>query len=217
MTSYSGEKLKVKWGKVTGASYYQLYRSTSKNGTYSYVATVKGKEYTDSSLKTGKSYYYKVRAVNKTGRVKGYSSYSKVVSGSTLQTASINKVYSYTSTQIKLQIKIRKRMHPVIRYTVAHLKMVTIRKWQRHPLPLIWDKKRSAGKTYYYKVRAIKKQKSGTGYGSFSGIKSCRALKKSGITSVRSASSTKLEIQWNAVNGANSIRTLPEYEKERFL
>ena len=65
------------------------------------------------------------------------------------------------------------------------------------------DKKRSAGKTYYYKVRAIKKQKSGTGYGSFSGIKSCRALKKSGITSVRSASSTKLEIQWNAVNGAN--------------
>lgn len=70
VTSYSGEKLKVKWGKVTGASYYQLYRSTSKNGTYSYVATVKGKEYTDSSLKTGKSYYYKVRAVNKTGRVK---------------------------------------------------------------------------------------------------------------------------------------------------
>ena len=52
VTSYSGEKLKVKWGKVTGASYYQLYRSTSKNGTYSYVATVKGKEYTDSSLRS---------------------------------------------------------------------------------------------------------------------------------------------------------------------
>lgn len=65
------------------------------------------------------------------------------------------------------------------------------------------DKKLSGGKTYYYKVRAIKKQKSGKGYGSFSGIKSCRALKKSGITSICSTSSTKLEIQWSPVNGAN--------------
>lgn len=94
-------------------------------------------------------------------------------------------------------------MHPVIRYTVAHLKNGNYQKVAETSSATYLDKKRSAGKTYYYKVRAIKKQKSGTGYGSFSGIKSCRALKKSGITSVRSASSTKLEIQWNAVNGAN--------------
>ncbi len=158
MTSYSGEKLKVKWGKVTGASYYQLYRSTSKNGTYSYVATVKGKEYTDSSLKTGKSYYYKVRAVNKTGRVKGYSSYSKVVSGSTLQTASINKVYSYTSTQIKLQIKTVKGASGYQIYRSAS-KNGNYQKVAETSSATYLDKKRSAGKTYYYKVRAIKSRR----------------------------------------------------------
>ena len=140
--------------------------------------------------------------MNKTGRVKGYSSYSKVVSGSTLQTASINKVYSYTSTQIKLQIKTVKGASGYQIYRSTS-KNGNYQKVAETSSATYLDKKRSAGKTYYYKVRAIKKQKSGTGYGSFSGIKSCRALKKSGITSVRSASSTKLEIQWNAVNGAN--------------
>ena len=128
--------------------------------------------------------------MNKTGRVKGYSSYSKVVSGSTLQTASINKVYSYTSTQIKLQIKTVKGASGYQIYRSTS-KNGNYQKVAETSSATYLDKKRSAGKTYYYKVRAIKKQKSGTGYGSFSGIKSCRALKKSGITSVRSASSTK--------------------------
>lgn len=202
ITSYSSNQLKVKWGNVSGASYYQLYRSTSKNGTYKYVATVKGKEYTDSSLKTGQSYYYKVRAVNKTGRVKGYSSYSKVVSGSTVQTASINKAYSYTSSQIKLQMKTIKGASGYQIYRSTS-KNGSYQKVAETSSATYLDKKLSGGKTYYYKVRAIKKQKSGKGYGSFSGIKSCRALKKSGIISIRSTSSTKLEIRWNPVNGAN--------------
>lgn len=202
MTSYTSNKLKIKWNKVKGADYYQLYRSTSKSGTYKYVATVKGREYIDSSLKAGKKYYYKVRAVNKTGSVKGYSSYSKVVSGSTLQVASINKAYSYTSSQIKLQIKTIKGASGYQIYRSTS-KNGSYKKVAETSSATYLDKKLSGRKTYYYKVRAVKKQKSGTGYGSFSGIKSCRALKKSGIISIRSTSSTKLEIRWNPVNGAN--------------
>lgn len=57
--------LKVRWGKVAGATKYQVYRSTSSFGTYQKIATVKGASslsYTDRKVSSGKTYYYKVQA-----------------------------------------------------------------------------------------------------------------------------------------------------------
>jgi len=42
---------------------YNVLRSTSKNGSYSKVATVTGRSYVDTAAKAGKTYYYKVVAV----------------------------------------------------------------------------------------------------------------------------------------------------------
>ena len=78
--------IKLKWDKVSGASGYVIYRSTSKSGTYSKVATVKSgstKTYTNKSLKKSKKYYYKVRTYKTIGNIKLYSAYSTVVSGTT--------------------------------------------------------------------------------------------------------------------------------------
>jgi hypothetical protein len=63
--SSKAKKATVTWNKVTKADGYVVYRSTSKNGTYKAVATVKGgskTSYTDSKLTSGKTYYYKVAA-----------------------------------------------------------------------------------------------------------------------------------------------------------
>ena len=68
----------LKWDKVTDATSYKVYRATSKNGTYSLVKTTTSRNYTDSSAKKGKTYYYKVVAVCKT--TAGNSAYSGVVS-----------------------------------------------------------------------------------------------------------------------------------------
>ncbi|MDO5521818.1 MAG: InlB B-repeat-containing protein [bacterium] len=73
---------KVTWNKVSGASGYEIYRSTSKNGTYKKVKTQNGTSYKNTKLKKKQTYYYKVRAyrvVTNKGK-KVYSSYSKVVS-----------------------------------------------------------------------------------------------------------------------------------------
>ena len=54
----------VKWGKVTGASGYYVYRKTG-NGSWSKIATVKGNTkvtYTDKTAKAGKTYTYTVKA-----------------------------------------------------------------------------------------------------------------------------------------------------------
>ena len=56
-------KIVVSWSKVENADRYYVYRATSKNGTYEKYATTISKTYTDSSVKKGKYYYYKVKAV----------------------------------------------------------------------------------------------------------------------------------------------------------
>ncbi len=55
---------KLTWGSVSGAGSYAVYRSTSKNGTYTKLATVKGTSLTNTSAKAGTTYYYKVKAIS---------------------------------------------------------------------------------------------------------------------------------------------------------
>lgn len=46
-----------------GAVKYEIWRSTSKSGTYTKIYTTKYVNYTDSGAKSGVTYYYKVRAI----------------------------------------------------------------------------------------------------------------------------------------------------------
>lgn len=69
------------WSKVSGAKGYQIYRATSKNGTYKKIAAVSGKTtYSDDSVIENKTYYYKVRAYKKVSGKTKYSSYSSIKS-----------------------------------------------------------------------------------------------------------------------------------------
>ena len=58
---------KLSWTKVSGAKGYELYRATSKNGTYKKVATTSQTSYQDKKLSSKKTYYYKVRAYKTSG------------------------------------------------------------------------------------------------------------------------------------------------------
>jgi C1A family cysteine protease len=72
--------VKLSWAKTSGATGYEVYRATSKNGTYKKVATVKSKKsYTNTKLKAGTTYYYKVRAYKKSGSTTVYGKLSSAV------------------------------------------------------------------------------------------------------------------------------------------
>ncbi len=72
----SATSIKVTWGGVTGASGYELWRSTSSTGTYVLVKATTDTYFTNTGLATGQWYYYKVRAYRTiTGR-KVYSAFS---------------------------------------------------------------------------------------------------------------------------------------------
>ena len=60
MEDYS--RLDLKWDKLSGATSYDLYRSTSEDGGFEKIATVDTNSYSDSDVEFGKTYYYKVKA-----------------------------------------------------------------------------------------------------------------------------------------------------------
>lgn len=91
-TSYNA--IKISWKKVSGASGYYIYRSTSKSGKYAKVATVSGNSkitYTNTGLAGNKIYYYKVYAYGN-GRLN--SSGSSIVNAKAKLNAKNTTIYS---------------------------------------------------------------------------------------------------------------------------
>ena len=74
-------KITVKWKKVTGATGYVVYRAKKKNGKYKKIRTLKrsARSYTNTGIKKGKRYYYKVRAYRKVKGKRIYSEYSRTI------------------------------------------------------------------------------------------------------------------------------------------
>ncbi|MFT3950773.1 MAG: leucine-rich repeat domain-containing protein [Oscillospiraceae bacterium] len=74
------KKATVKFTKVPGATGYEIYRATSKSGTYTKVKTTTSTSFTNTGLTKGKTYYYKVRTYKTASGAKFYSAYSPVKS-----------------------------------------------------------------------------------------------------------------------------------------
>lgn len=76
------KQVTLTWAKAKKATGYYIYRSTSKNGKYTKIATVKKAatvKYTDKkSLKSKKTYYYKVVAYHTANGVTATASASAV-------------------------------------------------------------------------------------------------------------------------------------------
>ena len=67
--------VKITWGKVKGGDSYEVYRKIS-GGSYSKIGTTKNTYYTDQKAKSGKKYYYYVKAKNEAGLSSASSSKS---------------------------------------------------------------------------------------------------------------------------------------------
>ena len=79
--SVSAKKSKqanITWKKVTGATGYDIYRSTKEKGGYKKIATTKKRSYIDKKLTRNKKYYYKVKAYKTVKGKKIYGSFSTV-------------------------------------------------------------------------------------------------------------------------------------------
>ena len=70
----------VSWNKVSGASAYQIYYSTAKDGKYTKLTNTTALRFKKTGLKSGKTYYFKVRAYKKVGGKTVYGAFSEIKS-----------------------------------------------------------------------------------------------------------------------------------------
>ena len=84
VTLKAGKKqIKASWKKVAGADGYEVYRSVKKKSGFKLIKTVgdvSAVSYVDKNIKSGKTYYYKVRAYESVNGTLEYGKYSAVKS-----------------------------------------------------------------------------------------------------------------------------------------
>ncbi len=162
--------VKLTWKKVTGATGYYIYRSTSESGTYKKIATVKSGStvtYTNKTSGTykvtnGKTYYYKVAAYAATGE----GTASSVETAVRLTGVTLSSVKNSASK--KMTVKWKKNSKATgyqIQYSTSSSfasgnKTVSVSKAATVSKTIGSLKK---GKTYYVRIRAYKTV-SGTKY-----------------------------------------------------
>lgn len=101
-TSYSTANIKMSWTKVKGAAGYEVYRGDTRNGSYKLLKTVTTNACTNSGLKAGSKYYYKVRAYKTVNGKKVYGAYSDAKSMLTKPAAPSKISLSAGSRQVKI-------------------------------------------------------------------------------------------------------------------
>lgn len=206
--SNGSEQIEVNWGAVSGAYGYRIKRSTSKNGTYKVVATLKGKNnttYQDKKLKTAKTYYYKVETINKVNGKKGYSGDSAAVSAKTLKTTSITAVKATGSTSVKLEWKAVDGAsgYQIYRSASKDSGYKKVGQVKGKNTKTFEDKTLEAGKTYYYQVRAYKSSSAKDGVASFSKAQKAWTIKQVVISQITSDSKNQVTLGWKKVSKAD--------------
>ena len=198
-TNASSGKPSLKWNAVDGASKYEVYRATSKNGTYTKMYTTTSTSYTNSSAVPGTTYYYKVKAICGKSSY-GNSAYS-VVKSITCDCARPTVTVKCNENTGKPVLS-WKAVDGASKYYIYRSTDggKTYKYWDSTSKTSYTNSGAEAGKTYYYKVKAVCGKSS---YGN-----SAQSLAKSIVCDCAkpvlsiTAVNGKPKLSWNAVDGA---------------
>ncbi len=142
--------VKISWNKVTGADKYTVYRKTG-DGSYKAIKTVTGTSYTDTTAKSGTKYRYNVKAKNEAG----YGEYAK--SGVTklfLATPEVTVSNASAGVTVKWNKITGAKGYYVYRKLSGSDTWTKIATIKSGSTVSYTDKKATAGKKYYYTVKA---------------------------------------------------------------
>ena len=159
----------LKWKAVSGAAKYEVYRSYSRDGSYSKYSTQTSTGYTNSSyLTSGTTYYYKVRALKSDGTA---GPYSAVVSVTCRLKLTAPSVTGGTDSQGRPTLKWN-AVTGAAKYEVyrSASRSGTYTKYSTQTSTSYTNSSYlTSGTTYYYKVRALGSDGS---YGPYSSVAS---------------------------------------------
>ena len=195
-------KPKLTWNAVSGATSYRVFRSESRGSGYSLLGTTTSTSYTNTGAAAGKTYYYRVKAVNSVGT----SGYSNIVSDKAkTATPAAPSVTAGNSSTGKPQLT-WKAVSGAVKYEVYRSTQ------QSTGYSLLGTTTSTSyintgaatGKTYYYRVKAVNRDGVASGYSNT--VSGKATLPAPALNIGLSVSSGKPKLTWNAVSGATSYR-----------
>ena len=167
--------LELKWGKVSGASGYQLQKKSG--GSWKTQKNTKSTNYTVSDLKSGTKYEFRVRAYKKISDIKYYSGWK------TLTTATKPSTPSIKSPSTNKKHQIIAKWNAVSRCSGYQVQFSRNRDFSSVIATKTVSGKNNTsytgnnftkGKTYYIRVRAYKSVDGTKYYSSWSKVKSIK-------------------------------------------
>ena len=190
-------KIKLTWNKISAAAKYEVYRATSKTGTYTKLSTVTGTSLTNGSAPAGKTYYYKIRAVSANGTKSGWSNIVSRTCDLPRPDVTVSNIAS--SGKIKVSWK---KIDGAIKYEVyrATSENGTYSKLITTTSTSINNTSATAGKTYYYKVKAIHSNSSANSAYSLVDARTCDLAQPT--LTVKRNSNGDPKLTWAKVSGA---------------
>ena len=203
-------KIKLTWNKMEGAAKYEIYRATSKTGTYTKLSTVTGTSLTNSSAPAGKTYYYKVRSVGADGSKSDWSNIVSRTCDLPRPTVSVTNVAS--TGKIKLTWN---KVDGAVKYEVyrATSKNGTYSKLSTVTGTSLTNGPATVGKIYYYKVKAIHSTSSANSAYSPVVSRTCD-LPRPEVSVTNVASSGKIKVSWEKIDGATKYEVYRATSKD---
>ena len=204
MTYSDSGKPKLTWNAVSGATSYRVFRSESRGTGYSLLGTTTATSYTNTGAAVGKTYYYRVKAVNSVGT----SGYSNIVSGKAKTAApAAPSVTAGNSSTGKPQLT-WKAVSGAVKYEVYR----STRQNSGYSLlgttssTSYVNTGAAAGKTYYYRVKAVNRDGMASAYSNIVSGKAKAAVPAAPSVTAGNSSTGKPRLTWKAVSGAVSYR-----------
>ena len=204
MTYSDSGKPKLTWNAVSGATSYRVFRSESRGTGYSLLGTTTATSYTNTGAAVGKTYYYRVKAVNSVGT----SGYSNIVSGKAKTAApAAPSVTIGNSSTGKPQLT-WKAVSGAVKYEVYR----STRQNSGYSLlgtttsTSYVNTGASTGTTYYYRVKAVNRNGMASAYSNIVSGKAKAAAPAAPSVTAGNSSTGKPRLTWKAVSGAVSYR-----------
>lgn len=199
---------KLSWSESLGAQAYEVYRASSKNGTYTKIADINGlsnTSYEDKSIQPGKRYYYKVCGFMNYNGVRSRSAYSSIKETDyRIAATSLTKtrVKNYTTVDLAWK-KVSVSGYKIYRKKGSG-KYTAVKTIKGSSTISYQDKTLEPNQTYTYKIRTYKTINGKNYYSSYSSEKKISTKIAAGqMEAVSASGGNKVKLIWKRDSKAN--------------
>ena len=211
----SGRAINITWNSVSGATGYELYRYDNTYGNWERVAAreITGTSYSDTRVKQGENYRYKLYAFNKTSTAKQYMTYSITTSGVKTAVPTPARLKPKTKVANASRIDISWTRDNAFNGYEIHMATSKNGKYTRVGTVITVGTATTAnfkhtglkaGTTYYYKIRGYVQLGTSRLFSSYTPVVSRKQIvSKVENVKVANQSADSLRLAWNKVDNAS--------------